>query len=109
MSDIGEVVWKNWPEFLALALLIMGFSFAISLQSAILIYLVVILSGLLAGRYYFSKIGKQPLFPFFLIIIGLLLGYIIGSFNANRIAVAILFIIAWITSHQLHKKGYIPV
>ncbi|MBR9692268.1 hypothetical protein GOV06_05795 [Candidatus Woesearchaeota archaeon] len=104
----GENVWKNWAEIIAIVLLVIGFLMAISMNSALFIYIVVFLSGLLAGRYYFLKIGKQPLFPFFLIIIGFLLGYTLGSFDANRKIVALLFLISWYISHKAHKAGYIP-
>jgi len=103
----GETFWKNWAEILTLGLLIMGFLIAISMSNPFLTYLIVFLAGLLAGRYYFKKIGKQPLFPFFLIIIGFLIGYSLGSFTANRKMVIALFIISWIISHYVHKKGYI--
>ncbi|MBD3355317.1 hypothetical protein GF361_05015 [Candidatus Woesearchaeota archaeon] len=104
----GETMWKNWPEILALGLLIIGFFLAISMDNPFFVYFVVFLAGILAGRYYFTKIGKQPLFPFFLIIIGFLIGYALGSFSASRKIVIILFIIGWVASHYIHKKGYIP-
>jgi len=108
--DVGHEMFENWPEITALVLVIVGFIFSISINNAILLYFIVFLSGLLAGRFYFLKIGKQPLLPFFLIIIGLMLGYAIGgAFVTNWLAIMITFIIAWIVSHGLHKKGYIPV
>ncbi|MEE9525266.1 MAG: hypothetical protein V3V78_01515 [Candidatus Woesearchaeota archaeon] len=106
---VGESVLENWGEFLALSLLVIGLLLSLSISSAILLYIVVILSGFLAGRYYYTKIGRQPLFPFFLIIIGFMLGYALGSVVGNRIVVVILFIASWITSHQVHKNGYIRV
>jgi len=105
----GEFLWKNWAEVVAFMFLIIGFLVAISLESAAFVYIVIFLSGVLAGRYYFSKIRKQPLFPFFLIIIGLLIGYVIGSFNANRVIVVLLFFSGWVASHYIHKKGYIRI
>ena len=106
--SVGEDVWKNWSEIVAVALLVIGFVLAISMQNAFFVYIVIFIAGLMAGRYYFSKIGRQPLFPFFLIIIGFLLGYVLGTFNANRTIVMLLFFIGWVISHIAHKKGYIP-
>ena len=100
----GEIIWKDWAEVLGLILLLFGFIFSISMNSALFVYIVIFLSGLLAGRYYFLRIGRQPLFPFFLIIIGFLLGYVLGSFAANRKLVIFLFFFAWIISHVAHKK-----
>ena len=104
---VGDVFWKNWVEVAAFSVLLIGFLFAVSMNNAFFVYIVIFVAGLLAGRYYFSKIGKQPLFPFFLIMIGFLVGYVMGTINANRKAVIILFFIGWIISHYAHKKGYI--
>ena len=104
---VKDMLFKSWAEAFFVVLLIIGFVLALSSQNPALTYAVSFLAGLLAGRYYFVQVGKQPLFPFFLIIIGFLIGYIIGSFNANRWIVAILFFLAWLSSHMFHKKGYI--
>lgn len=104
---VGETIWKSWAEIFFLVLLLIGFILSISVNSALLTYFVILLAGLLAGRYYFLRVGKQPLFPFFLIIIGFLVGYIIGTFVANRLVVAVLFFIGWLVSHIVHKKGYL--
>jgi len=108
MAITGLSVWKSWPEMLFFVLLVIGFIVAVSMQNASFIYIVIFIAGLFAGRYYFTKIGKQPLFPFFLILIGFLVGYMIGSFVANRKVVIFLFFLGWVISHIAHKKGYIP-
>ena len=104
---IGEFTWKNWVEILFVAVLILGFIFALSMNNAFFIYVVIFLAGLLCGRYYWKKIGKQPLFPFFLIISGFLFGYLIGTTAASRKVVLFLFILGWVASHYAHKKGYV--
>ena len=104
----GEPIFKSWAEIFALVVLIMGFLFSIFLSNIYFTYIVICIAGLFAGRYYFLRIGHQPLFPFFLIIIGFLVGYLLGSFAANRYLIIILFFTAWAISHYAHKKGYIP-
>jgi ABC-type multidrug transport system permease subunit len=104
---IDELFWKSWGELSALAVLLVGFIVAISLDSALFVYIVIFLSGIFAGRYYFLKIGRQPLFPFFLIIIGFLFGYVLGTFAASRKLVVFLFFAGWVVSHIAHKKGYL--
>jgi 4-hydroxybenzoate polyprenyltransferase len=109
MSSV--TVWKGWAEILSFIVLIIGFLFSISMDNPAYIYIVIFLAGLLAGRYYFLKIGKQPLFPFFLITIGFLVGYVIGApikANANVKVVIVLFFLGWLISHIAHKKRYIP-
>ncbi len=107
----GEVIWKDWAEVAAFLVLIVGFVLSISIESPVYVYLVIFLAGLLAGRSFFIKIGKQPLFPFFLIIIGFLLGYVIGSpirSDSNWKVIVFLFFLGWIASHIAHKEGWIP-
>ena len=101
--------WENWAEIVTTIILIIGFILALSMNNPWFIYIVIFLAGLMAGRIFFSKIGKQPLFPFFLIIVGFLFGYMLGAFAANRKIIAILFFSGWIISHIVHKKGYIKV
>ena len=107
MADIGESFWKQWGEIFFVILLIVGFLVAISIKIPLLAYIIIFCTGLMAGRIIFQKFGKRPLFPFFLIIIGFLFGYLLGSFNFNKIVITILFVIGVIFSYYIHKKGYI--
>ena len=109
MVKLADLGLKNWAEVVALGVLVIGFLLAISMNNPIFVYIVSLIAGLMAGRYYFSKIGRLPLFPFFLIIIGFLFGYLIGAVAANRKIVALLFFVGWIVSHIAHKKKYIPL
>jgi len=99
----------QWPELIAVFLLVLGFLFSISMPNPFYTYIVIFIAGLFAGRYFFSKIGKQMLFPFFLIIIGFLLGYTMGSISADRRVVLILFALAWYISHKAHKEGIVKI
>ncbi len=105
---VGETLWKAWAEVFFIILLVVGFLISLSIQSTALNYTVIFCAGLMIGRTIFMKKGKQPLFPFFLIIIGFLFGYTLGSVIVNRKIVALLFIIGGVISYYLHKKGYIP-
>ena len=109
MTDYGDIFWKNWAEISALIILLVGFFMAVSMNNPAYIYIVIFIAGLFAGRYHFSQISKRPLFPIFLIIIGFLLGYILGSFAADRRIVVLIFIIGWAISYIVHKKGIIKV
>ena len=108
MADIGTMVWKDWPEVMGLLLLLVGFAVALSIQSVWLNYIIIILAGLMAGRVIFKKKGNQPLFPFILIIIIFLVGYLLGSFAFNRVLILFVFLISTYISYKIHKKGYIP-
>ena len=107
MGDIGISVWKSWPEIIGLLLLIIGFVVALSISSIWISYTIIFLAGLLAGRVIYKKKGNQPLFPFMLIIIIFLVGYLLGSFMFNRVLLLVTFIISIVLSYKIHKEKYI--
>ena len=104
---IGDIFWKQWAEAFFVLVLLLGFLVSISIKSAILIYVVIFCAGLWSGRAIFKKLGRQPVFPFFLIIIGFLVGYLLGSFTFNKKLIIFMFILGALISYYIHKKGYI--
>lgn len=98
---------ESWAEAFTVVLLLIGFFVALLLNSALLSYLVITLSGLLAGRFFFQRRIAQPIFPFIMIIIGFLLGFLLGSLWANKIIVMLLFVVSALVSYYLHKMGYL--
>ncbi len=105
--SIAQILWKSWAEFFFIVLLLIGFFVALFIQNAWLNYAVIFCAGLMAGRVLFIKTGRQPVFPFFLIIVGFLFGYMLGSFVFDRRIIAILFALGAVLSYYLHKKEYI--
>ncbi len=101
------MISESWAETFAVVLLLIGFFAALFLGSAVLSYLVITLSGLLAGRYFFQRRVAQPIFPFIMIIIGFLLGFMLGAIWANKVLILFLFVAATFASYFLHKKGYL--
>lgn len=105
-------MWKSWAEVFFVVLLLLGFFVSIALPNPWINYFIIFLAGLLSGRWIYKKKGKQPLFPFFLIIVGFLFGYMLGaypSYKVNAKIIAILFIIGVIAGYYIHKKGYIKI
>lgn len=109
VADIGTVLWKQWAEVFFIILLMIGFLLAISIKSAAMNYTIIFLAGMMAGRLVYEKKGKQPIFAFFLIIVGFLFGYMLGSFNVNKKLIVFFFIVGSIVSYYIHKKGYIKI
>ena len=95
---------ETWAETSTVVLLLVGFLLSILLFSATLSYLTVILAGLLSGRIFYLKRFKEPIFPFILMILGFLFGYLLGGFWVSRWVVVIFFAIAFGVSHYLHTK-----
>ncbi|MBN2567091.1 hypothetical protein JXB02_03355 [Candidatus Woesearchaeota archaeon] len=98
--------WKNWAETYAIVLLIIGFVISLAAGSAVMSYIIIFLSGMFAGRLmYFRK--RKLNFPFYLIIIGFLLGYLLGSFYGRKDIIIICFILGFILSYYLHEQKYL--
>tara|TARA_Y100000310_G_scaffold345388_1_gene464388 strand:+ start:2424 stop:2777 length:354 start_codon:yes stop_codon:yes gene_type:complete len=112
---MGEILmakidlWQNWPEWMALFLLLVGFIFATVATSAVMSYLIIFLSGGLFGRLWYSM-KKNFQFSFFMVIIGFLIGYLLGgSFirYGNKGIMIIFFVFGWVAAYYLHIRGII--
>lgn len=94
----------QWVEFFFLMVLIIGFVVSVSIKSAFLSYVVIFLFGVMAGRFLNYR---KRMFPFYLIILGLLLGYIIGSRYGLWKVNLFCFIVGAVISWYVHDKKLI--
>ena len=99
-------LFQNWPEIIGTFVLIVGFVLTIVLPSAILIYTVVILIGLLFGRIWFRQKGGLK-FPLFVIMMALLLGIMLGAKYGDKTLVVIFFFFSMAFSYYLHDQKLI--
>ena len=100
---------EQWAEVLTILFLALGFVIAVLLQSALFTFLSVIIAGFLGARVYYMKRFSEPIFPFVLIIIGFLVGYLLGSFWASRLWVLVFFALSFALSYYLHVKGIFAI
>ena len=100
-SKKGLDVLDQWAEFFFLILLIVGFVVSVSVGSAFFSYIVVLLFGLMSGRFLNYR---KSMFPFYLVILGLLVGYILGSRYGNWRLNLFFFIVGMAVSWVLHSK-----
>ncbi len=98
--------FKNWAEIIAFVLLIIGFLFSLGAPSAFLSYIIIFAAGMMAGRLFYERKNKM-IFPYFLMVLGFLIGYLIGTRYGNWLVISVLFIIGTIISYQLHEKNII--
>ncbi|MCH8329283.1 MAG: hypothetical protein IIB81_02735 [Nanoarchaeota archaeon] len=107
MAEFG-FFFKNWAEFFFFVVMVIGFVVALLAPSAFISYIIVFLSGMIGGRLLYDRKGKLT-FPYYIIIIGFLLGYVIGTYigYGDKTVVIILFVLGVLLSYHLHKKGYI--
>ncbi|GEM_PF-793159 len=110
MAEGGGIKWiKQWPEVFSFGLLVLGFIISLLLRQESFSYLTILFSGFLAARGYYLKKQKEPIFPFILLIIGFLVGYIIGAVWVSRIMVFFFFILGFCVSYYLHKKKIVTI
>lgn len=96
---------KNWMEFFFLLLILIGVLIALLAPSAVISYAISLLSGIFAGRLIYERKDKIQ-FPYFMIIAGFVIGYLIGvNFGyGNVTAVIALFLIGAVLSYKLYDK-----
>ena len=106
---IGEKFQESWAETFAVLFILIGFVLSLLLMKAFLVYLVIFLVGFLAGRIVYIKRFEEPIFPFILMILGFLFGYMLGSFWSSRLGVLIFFIVGLGVSYFLHLKKILVI
>lgn len=99
-------VWfsESWAEFFFFCLLIFGFLFSLSLQSAMVSYVMIILFGMMCGRFLAHR---KKRFPFYLIVFGFLVGFLLGARFASWKTLVIFFVLGSIASFFAHERGYL--
>jgi len=102
-------LWLNWAEIISLLLVVLGLILSLFSTSAVMSYIIIFLSGMVFGRLWYS-VRKKMQFTYFLIIIGFLLGFLLGSSfiqYGNKGVMIIFFIIGWIFTYYLHARGIV--
>lgn len=83
--------------------MVIGLLIALASPSAAISYVIALISGIFAGRLIYEK--KESIrFPYLLIIIGFIIGYLTGVYYGSRRIVIALFVIGAILSHKLYSK-----
>lgn len=94
---------KDWMELLFFVLMVIGLIIALSSPSAVISYAIIFLSGIFVGRFIYYRKNKTQ-FPYFMIIAGFVIGYIIGVYYGNRIIVGGLFMSGGALGYMLYDK-----
>ncbi|MBI3027682.1 hypothetical protein HYY70_06240 [Candidatus Woesearchaeota archaeon] len=94
---------RNWMEFFFLALMIIGILIALSAPSAVISYIIIFLSGIFAGRLLYERRNNIQ-FPYFMIISGFVIGYLVGAYYGSRRVIIALFVIGTMLSYKLYDS-----
>lgn len=98
--------YKNWTEFFFAVLMVIGILIALLAPSAVISYAIISLSGIFAGRLIYERRHKIQL-PYFMIIVGFVIGYLLGVYYGSKRVVIVLFVIGAIIGYKLYEKGVI--
>jgi hypothetical protein len=102
----GSLLRTSWAEMYTIFLGVIGFILALSIKSPMFSYIVIILSGFMCGRLLYQQ-RRTHQFPSYMIVFGLLLGYIIGSHYTNRKMLLFIAVIAMVASYYSHSRDMI--
>ena len=105
---MAEFFFKNWTEFFFFVLMVIGLIVGLwaTSFSAVINYIVIFLSGMIGGRLLYDRKGKIT-FPYYIILIGFIAGYVLGTYYGSRKIVVILFVLGILLSYHLYNKGYL--
>ena len=101
-----KAMYENWPEFIATVVLVIGFIISLSLHSAFMSYVTILLCGGMFGRFWYG-LDNEKKFSWLIVITGFLIGFLLGEYYASKRAIILLFVIGVVISHYLHAKGYV--
>jgi len=100
---------EYWAELVTFIFLIIGTLLSLMSDSAVVTYVIIFICGIVVGRN--AHVRRRGLtMPFYLIVIGFIVGYIIGATAQNRgnpIIILICFAVGIYAGHYLHKNRYI--
>ena len=112
MADI----FKSGTEVFIVIIMVLGVLISIAIPSKPLSFFVILLSGFAAGKIVYSRrykteYKKQDIvyfiveeFPYLIIILAFLGGYVLGSYNISRKAIFALFLVSFVISYYFHYK-----
>jgi uncharacterized membrane protein YeaQ/YmgE (transglycosylase-associated protein family) len=103
---MADYFFRNWAEVFFFILLVLGFLIALAAPSAVVSYIVIFISGLIAGRLMYDRKNKG-VFPYFIIIIGFFIGYLLGAYRGEREIMSVLFVLGALIGYYVYDKGFL--
>ncbi|MBT4541046.1 hypothetical protein HOC35_06025 [Candidatus Woesearchaeota archaeon] len=97
---------ERWAEILAIFILVIGFLVALWARSAVVTYMVILLSGIISGRGFLARKYTHRI-AYILILIFYLIGFLLGSFYGKSKYILVLFILGMWIGYVLHEREII--
>ena len=95
--------FESWVEPAFFGLLVVGFVLGKLLLDTVVLYFIIVLAGLIAGRLAYIKRENDPA-PFYAISLSFLFGFLLGHRVGNGFMMILLFAAAAALSYYLHKN-----
>ncbi len=109
MNKKGLSFLEHWAEGYSALGFILGFIIALLLRNEYTLYVISSVGGIVAGRTLWLA-RKHPIFPYYLVSIATLIGFLLGALVGSNATLKIIFLLAIVSaylSHFIHRKGYI--
>ena len=105
---MASFFFRSWAEFSFFVIMVFGFTVSIwaSSHSAAISYIVIFLSGMIAGRLLYDRKQKLTI-PYYIIISGFLIGFLFGTYYGSKKVIIVLFVLGTLFSYHLYNKGYL--
>ena len=96
----------GWVEITFIILIVAGFILAALIDSPIITYAVAFICGLIFGKLIYHK-KEDTMFPYIMLAIGFIIGYLIGTRTGSHLAVAAAFVLGNVLCYKIHEQGWI--
>ena len=100
----GFEFYLHWVELVFVILLVAGIFMANIIKTPAINFLVVFMAGFATGKVIHHHRKKDMLFPYILLAMGFIVGYVLGT-SMNKTIILILFVIGNFLSIYISDKG----
>ena len=99
---------ERWLEYIAGALLVLGFFIAARGAYVGVTYVVALFTGALLGKFWYDCIRRHTTTLYITVLtLAVLAGMLIGSFGANRLLILLLYALGLAVSYWVHQERWI--
>ena len=99
---------KEWLEYIAGAVLVLGFFIAARGAYVGVVYIVSFVAGALFGKFWYNTVRrKQTRLYIAILTVAILFGMMLGGFGAETWWVVVLYLLGLFLSYAAHKEKWI--
>jgi hypothetical protein len=103
---VGSKFYKNYMEFFFLVLMVLGIVISLLAQNPFIRLTIIFMAGFFAGKVMYER-KTNIRFPYVVIFIGFLIGFLLGAYYSSKILIGFFFILGAVVGYKLYEKGLI--